>query len=750
MALQIRIITLLVLSSAGVASAVTPVEKVISLLEGLKADIEKDAKAEATTYGKFACFCKDTTKAKSKSVTDGQDRIDSLSAAIADNTATKVADETKEQNLKKAKESLSADLEENIARCAKEKAEYEALAADLNKALTSLNSAIKAMADKKEAIGKVKAAALLEVHSGIQETLELADAMGLIAAPKQKAVSALLQQSAPEEYEYHSSDIVALLKSLKTDFTKEKETLDTEFGKTEKSCTDLKKSLAGKIETNGKETESVNGKIEKLGTDIADARGNLVEAQSLMKDDEQYLKDLTTRCETSANEFDQRSSMRGGEIEAISTALKVLGDRVKGADEKVNKRAFMQQAEVQAVAQISATAKVVKTSGSKKQKAPWAPVISEKTKAAMASQPEMSEKMTKKIETSKAVVAKTAMSFLQRVQSHAQNNEETQEAQEQQLKEQVAIVLRDAGIRLKSTAFQALAMRIAADPFKKVKDLIQGLIERLITEAAAEATKKGFCDTEMGKATRERNYRWTQVKQLTAFILAEEARKDALVEEIAELKKDLETVTKALEDATKLRKEQKADNAETLSTAREGLEAVNEALLILKSFYKQAAKGEVLLQASPVDEDTDGAGFSGAYKGNSGTSNTVLALLETIVSDFERTIRKTESAEDTASKEYVKFERTSKADIASKETKIELNTQELNSSNTILLMKKAECQNNVDLVDESVETLMELKPTCVNTGMTYAERVSKREEEIKALNNAVCLLDTNKVEEACK
>jgi len=368
----------------------------------------------------------------------------------------------------------------------------------------------------------------------------------------------------------------------------------------------------------------------------------------------------------------------------------------------------------------------------------------------MASQPEMSEKMTKKIETSKAVVAKTAMSFLQRVQSHAQNNEETQEAQEQQLKEQVAIVLRDAGIRLKSTAFQALAMRIAADPFKKVKDLIQGLIERLITEAAAEATKKGFCDTEMGKATRERNYRWTQVKQLTAFILAEEARKDALVEEIAELKKDLETVTKALEDATKLRKEQKADNAETLSTAREGLEAVNEALLVLKSFYKQAAKGEVLLQASPVDEDTDGAGFSGAYKGNSGTSNTVLALLETIVSDFERTIRKTESAEDTASKEYVKFERTSKADIASKETKIELNTQDLNSSNTILDMKKAECQNNVDLVDESVETLMELKPTCVDTGMTYAERVSKREEEIKALNNALCLLDTNKVEEACK
>lgn len=57
-------------------------------------------------------------------------------------------------------------------------------------------------------------------------------------------------------------------------------------------------------------------------------------------------------------------------------------------------------------------------------------------------------------------------------------------------------------------------MHLAADPFGKVKTLIQQLIERLLAEATAEATKKGFCDTEVSKAEEERAYRLSDVKKL--------------------------------------------------------------------------------------------------------------------------------------------------------------------------------------------------------------------------------------------
>merc|ERR1719217_832572 len=180
-------------------------------------------------------------------------------------------------------------------------------------------------------------------------------------------------------------------------------------------------------------------------------------------------------------------------------------------------------------------------------------------------------------------------------------------------------------------------------------------------------------------------------------------------------------------------------NMETIKTAKEGYEAVNEALLVLKSFYKQAAKAS-LIQASPVDEDTSDPGFSGSYKGNQSGSQAVLSLLETISSDFDRTIRTTEAAEEAAHREFVEFSQASKSSIASKTTKKELEEQDLETTKTSLEQKMNDLITAQKLLDDALRELEELKPTCIDTGMSYKERVEKREEEIKALEKALKIL----------
>merc|ERR1719506_3124961 len=92
--------------------------------------------------------------------------------------------------------------------------------------------------------------------------------------------------------------------------------------------------------------------------------------------------------------------------------------------------------------------------------------------------------------------------------------------------------------KLKSPILEALVLRSAADPFLKVKKLIQDLIEKLVTEAAEEATKKGWCDTEMGKAQSTRNTNMEKVIKLNAELASLEAKKDALTEDIATLTKE--------------------------------------------------------------------------------------------------------------------------------------------------------------------------------------------------------------------
>jgi len=680
------------LASVAHGVEVTPVEKVITLLEDLIHETEDEGKAEASTYDEFACFCKETTRGKSKSVTAGQDNIESLSASISEKTATRNEKIDEIAARKKRQEELATTLEETKVRLEKERAEYEATAADLGKAISSLENAIAAMDQSKSK------PSLLAVKADVKKSLELAQILGVVQAPRVKAVTAFLQSSvdpSDPEYKYHSQGIIDVLSDTLKDFNNEKKDVDAEWEKTETAENNLITDTEGQMTENKNSIETLEGDVETLGTEIAGHREDLVDAEGLLKDDELYLKDLTERCEQRAHAYDQRSSMRAQELEALNTATGILKDKVKGNDESANERALLQEKSIS--------------------KAPAKSFLQTNSRVHLSN-------------------------LLQKVRGQTLSAEVRTE--------KVLALLVTEGRRLNSVMLNSLAMKIKADPFKKVKELIQKLIERLVQEATAEATKKGFCDLELSKAEKNRNHRWQDVQRLNAELSGLEAKRDELEEELSELASALKELNESLAEATKLRAESKEENLTTLKEAKEGLGAVKEALTVLKVFYKKAGKATVLLQASPVDEDDPGAA-SGAYKGNQQASKAILGLLEVIVSDFERTIKNTSAEEEKEAAEFVEFDRTSKADIGGKTTKTELNEQDLEATKTSIVEKSKDMQTNMDLVDKALEELEELKPLCIDTGMSYEERVEKREEEIEALKRALCILDTENQEPEC-
>merc|ERR1719271_1670055 len=119
--------------------------------------------------------------------------------------------------------------------------------------------------------------------------------------------------------------------------------------------------------------------------------------------------------------------------------------------------------------------------------------------------------------------------------------------------QRVLELIREKSLKLKSPILSTLAMKIAADPFAKVKKLIQELIERMVTEAADEATQKGFCDTELGKARSSRDTEHTKVNKISANVEKLEATRDLLADEIAALAKELAELNTALTTTTDLR-----------------------------------------------------------------------------------------------------------------------------------------------------------------------------------------------------
>merc|ERR1719311_70485 len=167
------------------------------------------------------------------------------------------------------------------------------------------------------------------------------------------------------------------------------------------------------------------------------------------------------------------------------------------------------------------------------------------------------------------------------------------------------------------------------------------------------------------------------------------------------------------------------------------------AIDILSKFYKTAAKAKVTLIQGPADDAPD-AGFDAGedYKGKQAESGGILGMLDVILSDFKRTIRETTKAEAMAAQEFLEFERETKISLTEKNTARDAKQEHLTKTLDAIAEDKASMESAQDMLNKAIKELMELYDACIDTGMSYAERVALREQEIEALKKALCILDT--------
>jgi len=636
----------LLLGVASTSLEVTPIEKVITLIEGLKKEVVTEGKSEAAAYAKFACFCKKNTKKESKEIIKGNDKIGVLSADLKSETQTKKVEQSENSKRSKKGEAMTRALASEVSQCRRDQAEYEKNAADMSKAVSSLVGAIKSTRTSKPKNAFIQ---VREVADRSPVTKQLVDSF---------LQRAKVDPSDPE-YDYHSNDIIELMQGLLKDFRGKKSNLDKSWKARKGACGKIQKAYQKSLLSN-KDAMNQNKKdIQKVGQKIAGDREKMVGTKSTLKDDKRYLAAVTTSCEARAVEWDQRSKQRNDEINSLSAALKILGVRVKSAD-KVNKRAFVQKGSFLQV---------------------------------------------------KRSISPQALGALEELQS--------------------------TGRRLSSMALLSMVVRARAGPFDKLKGLIDDLVERLVSESEAEATKKGWCDTAVAKAKHSRDARYGESQDLNSDVAGLEAKEDELKEEAHTLAKGIKENNRVKKDAIATRKEEKDGNAKTIQVAKEGLEATTEAITLLQKFYSEAAKAASFLQE---DAPYGLPEAKGAYQGKQTGMKAVTDLLEVIQSDFERTIRSTESADATAARDYEKMMQTLKADTAGKETGLMMDKQDIKSGALKIRTKSADLKSNVNLLDGALKEIENLKPACIDTGMSYKERVQKREEEMASLQKALKML----------
>jgi hypothetical protein len=704
------------------SNAVSPVEKVITMLEDLQTQVIMEGKAEAKTYDKFACFCKDLSEQKNSDITDGQNNADEMTGRIEALSADRDDITSNIRELTQLINTRTNEMADATARRKKAHIEFLKTEAELDLGVKELQGAaneIKAGTGSASLMQNT----LQKVSAGIStKTTDL-----LAQRKHDHLLSALL---ADGQSTSNSADIVETIEDIERDFQAEldecRATEDSEL----KEYRDLMETKTGEKTEAETQLSEKNIQLGEKTRGISMNNQDLTKTSATLLDDKAYLLELTTRCNAKSKEWDQRSQMRTDEITAITTALHIMAGRVKDHTSEKTVRLVQTAARPVIVAPVSQ-----KKDNDEAQPTGQDEVDQEPDFL----QIDLSKPRSKLAELASKVNAgetKGLQKFLGAEDPSATRT-------------RVVALLKQKAEDLNLPALEMLAAKVTADPFVKIRKLIQELIERLLQEAADEANHKGWCDKEIGKASQKRDTKAGEVKRLNQEMSANEAKRDKLDEEINQLTKEIDELKTVLAKTDKERSDESAENAATISEAEEGKEAVDEAIDVLSKFYKTAAKAELLqveefvrkTEKKGIDEDMPDSGFDGSYKASQGASTGILGMMEVIQSDFVRTITETEKAEKDAAKAFFEFETATKSSWGTKKVGKEAREAEHAETVNALGEAKNDMMEEQSLLDKALQELIELQPACVDTGMSYAERVAKREQEIEALKQALCTLD---------
>jgi len=307
-----------VLAALCHGSEVTPIQKVIEMMDGMLTKGKEEKHQEEVSFTTFKVWCDQTRTETTKAIKDGADKIVQLNADIekASADAENLKGEIKdlEVNINTADDELKAATK--IRQ--KENADYKAVHFDLSESVDALARAVEVLKSKDV---KVAQASLLQLQN-----------MPQIPEHEKAVITSFLamvsnsDSGAPEAagYEFQSGGIVSMMEKLKLKF--EDQRLGAE--KAEIAAKGNFETLAQQLSDDMKNMEkSVEQKTEKKAerlSDAADAKGELEITTQAKGEDETKLSDTNAECSARTDEFEKNQVLRSEEVKAIATAKEIL------------------------------------------------------------------------------------------------------------------------------------------------------------------------------------------------------------------------------------------------------------------------------------------------------------------------------------------------------------------------------------------------------------------------------------------
>jgi len=507
--------------------AVSPVMKVVELLDECKAKVAKDLAAEAAAMEEYSAFCDSELKDKAYAIETAGKEIADLGATIADAQATgaEAADEI--ATLGSVIAAKNGEMYEAMTVRKEGNADFVAAEKEMVGTVDQLSRA--AALIKKEmsfAQGRANVANIAKKLKPMTAALSQIVEAAWVSSGSRRTLKSFLQSTAAAKesedddltlvqpqakmvsYESSSGSIVSAIEDMQG---KAEDTL-SDLRKKEMSAAHSFEMVKGSLEGILKNSEDKLSTAKSSQAAAAEAegkaKGELTATTSAKAADEEYASTLKSECETKATEWAARQKDATEELAVIAKAKDILVGGVK---------AFVQMKTV-----------------SKK--------------------------------------------------SDFDSDDEDDKTADR--REKVVSLLKELGNQQKSYALTQMAAMAQSDPFVKIRGLIEDMIAKLLKEAQEEATQKAFCDEEIGKSKKSQDIKQSKIDEYQTRIDGASSTIATLTEDVKSLEAEVAEIDSTQAAATEMRSKENADYVKASTDFKESAEAVAKAIEVLKAYYE--------------------------------------------------------------------------------------------------------------------------------------------------------------------
>merc|ERR1719182_1309670 len=314
---------------------VTPVQKVIQMLNDMMAKGKAEKEDEQVRFATFTQFCKSTTTEKSQAIETTSAEIDDLTADIASYGEEIM---TKEKEIAQHDDDIGAwtkEKEEATYAREKEHADFVVEHQDYTESIDSVERAIESVEAGNKDVALVQQKSALTTIASLPKVPAAAKKviMSFLQGDHNRLEADLLEVSAPQGkvFESQSSGVLDMVKGMGEKMEDKREEVEKEEMNKKHAFDMIAQDLTDQIESN-EQARSKKAAIKAQAAEAkAQAEGDLAAAKNLLAEDQKFLSDLTQECEQKSRDYDKRQAVRQGEIEAINKAIEIMSSSDVGS-----------------------------------------------------------------------------------------------------------------------------------------------------------------------------------------------------------------------------------------------------------------------------------------------------------------------------------------------------------------------------------------------------------------------------------